>query len=181
LTLPGKGGDIHRMAYEEHNGLFNKSQAKLPACAGAFLFLVMFLSCAYRYEEVRIRRYYVPDKGVVAANIGTKESAKHAQRQKVSRRCYFAVMRSSKPFAVLNDRGVQYALEGRFPEAEILFKEALKECPECAPAMNNLGIVYDVFGRRKEAFDWYSRACLMEPNNDVFRENFLSASETGIK
>jgi tetratricopeptide (TPR) repeat protein len=146
-----------------------------------FLFFVMFVSCAYRYEEVRIRRHFIPDRGAVAAIIGTKESAKHAPRQKISRRCYFAVMRSSKPFAVMNDRGVQYALEGRFPEAEILFKEALKEYPDCAAAMNNLGIVYDVFGRRKESFDWYSRACLLEPDNDVFRENFLSASETGIK
>ncbi len=110
-----------------------------------------------------------------------KGVAKSAARQKIFRKSFFAVVGSSKPFAVMNDRGVESALKGRFVEADLLFKEALKDYPECAPAMNNLGVVYDIFGRRKEAFEWFSRACLIEPDNDVFRKNFLSASESGMK
>lgn len=142
---------------------------------------VLYFSCAYRYEEVRIQRPLSMEKISEGASSERKGGAKSAVRQKIFRTGYYAVVGSSKPFSVMNDRGVKSALEGRFVEAELLFKEALKDYPECAPAMNNLGVVYDIFGRRKEAFEWFSRACLIEPENDVFRKNFLSASESGMK
>lgn len=137
-------------------------------------------SCAYRYEEVRIRRPFSLN-GAGVAPLERKDGGKSGTKQKIFRTSYFAVMGSSKPSAVMNDRGVKCALEGRFVEAELLFKEALKDFPDCAPAMNNLGVVYDIFGKRKESFEWFSRACLTEPDNDVFRDNFLSASETGMR
>lgn len=152
----------------------------MPAPA-ILLCSALFFSCAYRYEEVRIRRPFAMDNASAAALPERKEGLKGAARQKIFRTSFYALVGSSKPFAVMNDRGVKSALEGRFVEAELLFKEALKEFPDCAPAMNNLGVVYDIFGRRKDAFEWFSRACLIEPDNDVFRANFLSASETGIK
>lgn len=141
----------------------------------------LIFSCAYRYEEVRIRRPLTMGYASVAVSVEPKDVSKTPTRQKIDRTSYYAVVGSSKPYALMNDRGVKSALEGRFSEAEILFKEALKDHPQCAPAMNNLGVVYDIFGRRKEAFEWFSRACLIEPENDIFRANFLSSSETGIK
>ncbi len=152
----------------------------MPAYA-ILLCSALFFSCAYRYEEVRILRPFSIDKPSAAETFERKERLKSAARQKIFRTRFYAVVGSSKPFAVMNDRGVKCALEGRFIEAELLFKEALKEFPDCAPAMNNLGVVYDIFERRKESFEWLSKACLIEPENDVFRINFLSASETGIK
>ena len=81
----------------------------------------------------------------------------------------------------MNDRGVRYALEGRFREAETMFREALKDNPGFAPACNNLAVVYEIFGRREDSFAMYSRACIIEPDNDVFRENFLNLSESAEK
>jgi tetratricopeptide (TPR) repeat protein len=78
----------------------------------------------------------------------------------------------------MNDKGVLYALEGRFREAEIMFRESLKDDPGFAPACNNLAVVYEIFGRGEDSFDMYSRACIIEPDNDIFRENFLNLSDS---
>ena len=80
-----------------------------------------------------------------------------------------------------NNMGVRYALEGRFREAETMFRESMKENDRFAPACNNLGVVYEIFGRREESFHFYSCACLLEPNNDIFRENFLGLSDSAVK
>jgi len=90
---------------------------------------------------------------------------------------YFAVTRSTSPAAVINRKGVENALQGRFNEARNLFLEALKEDPDMAAAYNNLGIVYEVFGRKDESSAMYSRACLIEPDNTRFRKNFLYVNE----
>ncbi len=88
---------------------------------------------------------------------------------------------SRAPHARANNMGVRYALEGRFREAETMFRESMKENSGFAPASNNLAVVYEIFGRREESFLYYSRACLLEPNNDVFRENFLGLSDSAAK
>ncbi|MCX7678155.1 MAG: tetratricopeptide repeat protein [Spirochaetes bacterium] len=110
-----------------------------------------------------------------------KNQQKIPFRQKVCRTVAFAYANAKSPAAVMNNRGVLCALEGRFVEAEVLFKESLKEDFRFAAAMNNLGVMYDVLGNRNAAFEWLSKACLVEPDNDEFRKNFLSACESGIK
>ena len=94
---------------------------------------------------------------------------------------YLAKSWSLAPYSRANYMGVRYALEGRFREAETMFREALKENDRFAPASNNLGVVYEIFGRIEESFQLYSRACLLEPGNDVFRENFLGLSDSAVK
>jgi len=94
---------------------------------------------------------------------------------------YFAASWSRGPSSRLNDRGVDYALEGKFREAETMFRESLRDDGSFAPAYNNLGIVYEIFGRRNDSFEMYSKACLMEPGNDVFRDNFLGLSDSAVK
>lgn len=73
----------------------------------------------------------------------------------------------------INNKGVEYAFKGRFKEAEILFLESIKENSEFVPAYNNLGIIFELFGYKDKAFYMYSKACLLEPQNEYFRRNLL--------
>lgn len=139
---------------------------------------LVILGCTYTYEKVRIKQHFYSASGL-ASEQETKQQKKVVQR--VYRTLAFAKMQSRAPAAVVNNRGVMCALEGRFIEAEILFKESLKEDLECAAAMNNLGVMYNIVGKRKAAFEWLAKACLIEPENDQFRNNFLAASETVAK
>lgn len=86
---------------------------------------------------------------------------------------YFALAGSGTPVGEMNDKGVEYALQGSFREAEIIFREVLREDRNNPAACNNLGIVYELFGRHKESFAMYSRACLLEPDNPYFRKNLM--------
>ena len=86
---------------------------------------------------------------------------------------YFALSHSFSALDRINNKGVEYSLDGRFKEAAILFREVLKENENYGAALNNLGIIYELFGHYKSAFTMYSRACLLEPGNRYFRRNFL--------
>jgi len=85
------------------------------------------------------------------------------------------------PASHINNRGVDLAVEGRFNEAVVLFRESLKEEPDFPAALNNLGVVSELFGMREKAFELYSRACLLDPDNDRFRNNFLFMTDTAPK
>jgi len=87
---------------------------------------------------------------------------------------YYARIISYSAIAKINNRGVDLAIEGRFPEAEILFKEVSGENNAQGAACNNLGIIYEIFYDREMAFKMYSRACMLQPDNDKFRSNFLT-------
>ncbi len=86
---------------------------------------------------------------------------------------YFALSHSFSQLDRINNKGVEYSLNGRFKEAAILFQEVLKENENFSAALNNLGIIYELFGYHNSAFTMYSRACLSEPGNRYFRMNFL--------
>lgn len=86
---------------------------------------------------------------------------------------YLAILSGTSPISVVNKRGVNYTLNGRFKEAVILFLDILKDNKSCAAVWNNLGVVYELFGMHKKAFSMYSRACIIEPDNSYFRKNFL--------
>ena len=76
--------------------------------------------------------------------------------------------------SIINNRGVDLSLKGKFQMAENLFKESIIEYPHDPAAYNNLGIIYELFKNRKEAFKMYSKACLIDPQNLYFRKNFLT-------
>jgi tetratricopeptide (TPR) repeat protein len=149
--------------------------------AAAFFFLV---SC-YGYRAVSIERKLTPvnpvlayERALVADGQGEGASGKRpALRFTVVR--YFALMRSSSPVAVINNRAAEYAGLARYGEAEILLREALAEDKAAAAVCNNLGIICELAGRRNEAFSLYSTACLREPDNTVFRNNFLGFTDSG--
>jgi tetratricopeptide (TPR) repeat protein len=86
---------------------------------------------------------------------------------------FFAISHTFSQLDRINNKGVEYCLKGRFREATILFQEVLKENENFSAALNNLGIIYELFGHDSDAFTMYSRACLLEPGNEYFRKNFL--------
>lgn len=92
---------------------------------------------------------------------------------KIHLKRYFVELISFSPIAKINNRGVSYALKGQFRKAEILFNESLKEDCNFAPAYNNLGIIYELFGLYNDAFQMHSKACIIDPENKYFRINFL--------
>lgn len=159
------------------NGSRNRSVR--PASAALALTLALLCLSCYRYHAISI------EHRAGAARLLAPEAARKEvnDRVKVERSHiihivkYFAVTRSPSPAAVINRKGVEHALQGRFNEARNLFLEALKEDPDMAAAYNNLGIVYEVFGRKDESSAMYSRACLIEPDNTRFRKNFLYVNE----
>jgi tetratricopeptide (TPR) repeat protein len=145
-------------------------------------------SCYY-YRQVRlITRVCLNCEGEKSrntdvANDADRSSQHESGKEKINRKGanthaffikkYLAVSFSSRPAAKINNRGVEYALSGRFKEAETLFKEVLREDDRFGAAYNNIGIIYEAFGYGDKAFQMYSRACMLEPNNIHFRENLL--------
>lgn len=100
-----------------------------------------------------------------------KGSEKYVHRVYI--RKYFVVLRSSTPTARINNRAVMLAEKGKFQEALILLHDAVKEDSRMGAAYNNLGIIYEIFGDGKKSFEYYSLACLLEPDNEYFRKNLL--------
>lgn len=152
---------------------------------------VQICSCTH-YSEVRFvnkiiinNKFPAPDGPVykTIGNAGYKKAGDAGLYQKkkpVKNRVYsyylqkyLAVISGSSLVAVVNKRGVDYIIEGRFKEAVILFKDILKDNSSCGAVWNNLGVVYELFGMNKKAFEMYSRACILEPDNSYFRKNFL--------
>ncbi len=153
--------------------MLNRS-ARAASLALAFALVLACLSC-YRYHPIRIE--HRADAALLFAKKYPAEVTEPAANEKNSRSVcgvkLFADVRSSSPAAVINRKGIGHALDGRFNEARNLFLEAIKEDDSMAAAYNNLGIVYEVFGRRDESFAMYSKACLLEPDNGNFKKNLL--------
>lgn len=150
---------------------------------------MLLLSC-YSYSTLRIA-YRVP---CVPSELQEKypaspreESVKNASasgaKQRIrdeNGRChsvmvkkYLARISSGEPSARIINRGVSLALKGQCKEAAILFEEVLRENADSGAALNNLGVLYELSGKREKAFELYSRACLLEPENEHFQHNLL--------
>ncbi len=165
--------------------------AAFPLLACSALAAFLSLGCFYRYNAVRIVRKADFSPIVLHEGLRGKMEARGGEDTingkgesggNLSRKApvfrYFALSWSLAPSPRLNDRGVDFAREGKFREAETMFLESLKDDDAFASAYNNLGIVYEIFGRREDSFEMYSKACLLEPGNDVFRDNFLGLSDS---
>jgi len=69
-------------------------------------------------------------------------------------------------------RGILEAEQGNYREAEFLFSETVKLLSDGTP-QNNLAVVYEASGRYGEAFRMYSRAIFIDPEEQIFRSNFI--------
>ena len=147
------------------------------------LFFTLLSSCSYSYSAVRVYGKIKLDRGPANSEISVLDSAAaKASQVKQIRRFYtikyFAKARSKTALAKINNRAVSLALKGRFRESEILLNQVFEEDKNFAPACNNLGIIYEIAGDRDRAFSMYTRACVLEQENEVFRNNFLSYQDT---
>lgn len=140
------------------------------------LIVLIFASSCYSYSTVRIvRRVEIvrnsssPASGFIR---NSKSGEKHTR--KISVKKYFAGICSFSPVSSINKKAIEIALEGRFEEAAVLFGDVIKEDSELSAAYNNLGIVFEFMGKQDDAFYMYSKACLIDPDNALFKRNFLS-------
>ncbi len=127
-------------------------------------------SC-YCYRAItvdRIHALYRPD----AAGVPVR-----AARFRVPAGKVLARNPSLSPAASINNRAVDLALQGRYGQAEILFREVLAEDALDAAALNNLGVICEINGERDEAFRMYVEACRIEPGNAAFRKNLASFAD----
>jgi len=94
---------------------------------------------------------------------------------------YIVMLGGKGPVAFMNNRAVYFALEERLFEAGLLLREALEDDPDEPALYNNLGIVYEMQKKYKEAFSMYMRSCLLDDENPWFRLNFLTLEEHKVK
>ena len=149
---------------------------KIP-CVFTVFFLL--LSC-HTYEEIRIYKSLKLDEWSVYVSGKNGSADLPGKTREIYITKYLANVSSPAPLAEINGMAVKYALEGRFIEAERLFMEAAAEYPSSPVPLNNLGVVYEIFGKRDKAADYYLRASIIEPDNRYFRKNFISFDDTGM-
>lgn len=143
------------------------------------LALAALVCSCYSYKTVRVAVRVSAVEEKISGRTSGKAVDDGLRRRGVTRshtvhiRRYCATGVTAGPLEAINSRGVRSLTAGRLNEAEILFNELVRENARNAAALNNLGVVYEITGRSEEAFDMYSRACLIEPDNDYFRHNFL--------
>lgn len=154
-------------------------------CACCFFISFVFASCSSYHSHVII--YTIENSGSsdpLLTQNNTSDSFlynwninKAARRGTVKVTRYFAEYKGDRQVAHINDKAVKYALSERYFEAEIIFREALEESPNSPELYNNLGIVYEAQGFSDKACAMYSRACMLDDTNAVFRRNFISFDE----
>ena len=145
-----------------------------------FIMPALLLVSCYSYTNVRVTRRITnapvmrekpaPDLLRLRGRIKTQQD----HRAKVRLKKNLARMVSLSPVAKINNHAVDLVLAGRFIEAERLFREVIREQGNAAAAYNNLGVVYEIFNRRDQAFRMYSRACILEPDNRRFKKNLFT-------
>ncbi|MDY6935498.1 MAG: hypothetical protein SVZ03_14890 [Spirochaetota bacterium] len=158
-----------------------------------FIIILTFIySSCYYYFPVRLSKNHLLSQKDITTEAGQNIEEKdiinlsfHKRRNdsehstidekiyKIYLKRYFAKSVSFSPIARINNRGVEYAMSGYFGKALILFNESINEYKSYPPAYNNLGIIYELFGHRQEAYKMYSKACLLEPENEYFKKNFI--------
>lgn len=131
------------------------------------MLLILFAVSCYSYRSVTVEGRYLSGRwaGGDAA----------AYRLAVDR--YLARLYSRTPVAVINNRAVDLAGQGRFREAEILLREVVAEDPREPAVYNNLGVICEISGMRDEAFRMYAAACRIIPGNARFTKNFSSFAD----
>jgi tetratricopeptide (TPR) repeat protein len=143
----------------------------------AILMSVLAFKSCYSYQTVTVERKYTIERSGMddGGNAGRARADSLMYRLAIKK--IFVRMSSLSPVAVINNWAVELSAQGRFGEAEILFREALAEDAGDAALYNNLGVICEVAGNRNEAFRMYDAACRLMPQNHVFRQNLASFAD----
>jgi tetratricopeptide (TPR) repeat protein len=113
---------------------------------------------------------YINEKFDIASTPAAGQSQRSTQHRFRSPR-YLVRIGESSPSGDMNDRAVSLIEEGKFPQAVALLESLLADEPAVAQAHNNLGVVYEIFGDRKKAFESYARACDLNPDELRYVKN----------
>ena len=68
--------------------------------------------------------------------------------------------------------GIKVAQNGLWKEAAYRWEKAVQIDPTYGAAWNNLAIAYEQQGNFEKAREAYEKACELEPNNLLFRQNY---------
>ena len=152
-------------------------------CAGRRRAMLLMASC-YGYRAVSFDRKIAPvNPDPVRDRLPAADEQAGRPRREKSRVSLHGVPLPGPGAHIVacgryKQQGGRLAGQARYGEADILFREVIAEDPDMAAAYNNLGVVCELTGRRDEAFNRYSAACLKERDNAMFRRNFLGFADS---
>jgi Flp pilus assembly protein TadD len=138
---------------------------------------VLVLESCYSYQAVSVDRKFIIKRSGADDAVTAGKTKAGAATFRLPVKKIFVRMNSLSPVAAINNRAVDLSAQGRFGEAEILFREVLLEGGPDPAVYNNLGIICETAGYRDEAFRMYDTACRLMPENRFFRQNFLSFAD----
>lgn len=137
------------------------------------VFCLILTSCSYSYKKIRVgstiavnEKYEIIDKKYYSKTIKGQASLVFIKPR------YLAFKNQRNFAAKTNKKAVFLILDGKLQEALIYLQEVMKENDNLAEVYNNMGVIYDLSLKKNMAFKYYSKACLLKPENIYFNENF---------
>jgi len=143
------------------------------------LFFFIFLVSCSSYREIRVERKFPdqnPEKNnpyyvvIHTGGSGIPASEKFHYYHIIK---YMAVKSHDRNLSKILKQSSEEFSMGNHYSAAILLKDA-SEIWDNGAAENNLAVIYELTGEKDLAFNMYTRALLREPENRIFRHNFLS-------
>ncbi len=142
-------------------------------------FSLISITCT-SYETIRLQdRLYLND--LIGKDDSRKIKSSHTlspgeQKKWVRyyKKKFTAKSSNSGIYVQLNNKAADLISQGNYSEARLLLLQAIKENPEFAAAYNNIAVASEASGNNDDAFQNYSKACLIEPDNKYYRRNFNS-------
>ncbi len=142
------------------------------------LLCLILISCS-SYREISIEgkyqtsdlNYKNPYYVIIHAPEYKEKSAEKTVRY--SRIKYLSVKDGDKNLDLILQRSYNEIKDGNYHSASILLHDA-SEIWNNGAAENNLAVIYELTGKKNLAFEMYTKALLLSPDNKVFKKNFLS-------
>jgi tetratricopeptide (TPR) repeat protein len=138
----------------------------------------MLISCS-SYREISLEgKYKTSDfnyKNPYYVIIHSPEYKEKSAEKTVhySRIKYLSVKYGDKNLDLILQRSYKEIKNKNYHSAAILLQDAA-EIWQNGAAENNLAVIYELTGKKNLAFEMYTKALLLSPDNKIFKKNFLS-------
>jgi hypothetical protein len=156
----------------------------------------MFASCT-GYKSVLVRHNHIVKSQISKVEIETSTLSKllklrsaekiqwaNAPKEKVLKilyNKYFALPSGNVSYDVINRVAVKMILNGNYTRGEILLKDIIGDNSQYHAAYNNLGVLYELEDLVTIARKYYLRAGILDPDNEIYRRNFLLLHQKKVK